>query len=121
MATFEDQYFGHYREVAFIEELFCTQTVYLGPGCSAIIERQAFHQKGHYREIPLYAMAVYCSLSFCPYTVGATAVSSNTECTPTDIMQGEFQTITGKALFTYLSVSCSCTNSGPAKTIKAEV
>ncbi len=43
MATFGDRHFGHYREVAFIEGLFYTQTVYLGPGCSAIIERLAFH------------------------------------------------------------------------------
>ncbi len=33
MTTFEDQNFGHYREVAFTEELFCAQTVFLGPGC----------------------------------------------------------------------------------------
>ncbi len=51
MATFEDQHWGHYREVAFIEELFYTQTVYLGPGCLAIIEKLAFHQRGHYREV----------------------------------------------------------------------
>ncbi len=51
--TFGDQYFGHYREVAFIEELFYTQTVYLGSGCSAIIEWLAFHQRQHYRAVPL--------------------------------------------------------------------
>ncbi len=48
MATFEDQDFGHYREVAFIEELFRAQTVYLGPGCLAIIERF------HYNIIPFF-------------------------------------------------------------------
>ncbi len=29
--------FGPYTEVAFIEGLFCTQTVHLGPGCLAVI------------------------------------------------------------------------------------
>ncbi len=54
MATFGDHDFGHYREVALIEELFCTQTVYLGPDCLAIIEKLAFPQRGHYREVSFY-------------------------------------------------------------------
>ncbi len=29
--------FGLYTEVVFVERLFCTQTVYLGPGCLAVI------------------------------------------------------------------------------------
>ncbi len=31
-ATLGEQHFGHYVRVAFIERLFCTQTVHLGPG-----------------------------------------------------------------------------------------
>ena len=35
--TFGEQCFGLYTEVAFVERLFCTQTVHLGPGCLAVI------------------------------------------------------------------------------------
>ncbi len=36
--TFGEQLcFGLYTEVAFVEGLFCTQTVHLGPGCLAVI------------------------------------------------------------------------------------
>ena len=35
--TFWKQCFGLYTEVAFVERLFCTQTVHLGPGCLAVI------------------------------------------------------------------------------------
>ncbi len=31
--TIREQCFGLYTEVAFVERLFCTQTVHLGPGC----------------------------------------------------------------------------------------
>ena len=31
--TFGEQYYGLYTEVAFVERLFCMQTVHLGPGC----------------------------------------------------------------------------------------
>ncbi len=43
MATFGDQYFGHYREVAFIERSFYTQFFYLG-GTWLL---------GHYKEVGL--------------------------------------------------------------------
>ncbi len=36
-ATLGEQHFGSYIGVAFIEGLFCTQTVHLGPGCLAVI------------------------------------------------------------------------------------
>ncbi len=35
--TFGEQCFGLYTEVAFVEGLFCTQIVHLGPGCLAVI------------------------------------------------------------------------------------
>ena len=35
--TFGEQCFGLYTKVAFVERLFCTQTVHLGPGCLAVI------------------------------------------------------------------------------------
>ncbi len=36
--TFGEQCFGLcYTEVAFVERLFCTKTVHLGPGCLAVI------------------------------------------------------------------------------------
>ncbi len=35
--TFGEQCFGLYTEVAFVERLFCTQTVHLGPGCLAVV------------------------------------------------------------------------------------
>ncbi len=37
MDTFGEQCFGIYTEVAFVEGLFCTQTVHLGRGCLAVI------------------------------------------------------------------------------------
>ncbi len=43
-ATFGEQHFGRYIGVAFIEGLFCTQTVHLGPGCLAVISQLAFIQ-----------------------------------------------------------------------------
>ncbi len=36
-ATLGEQNFSRYIGVAFIEGLFCTQTVHLGPGCLAVI------------------------------------------------------------------------------------
>ncbi len=38
-ATIGEQHFGCYIGVAFIEGLFCTQTVHLGPGFLAVIQR----------------------------------------------------------------------------------
>ena len=38
VATLGEQHFGRYIGVAFIEGLFGTQTVHLGPGCLAFIE-----------------------------------------------------------------------------------
>ncbi len=37
MDTFGEQCFGLYTEVAFVEGLFCSQTVHLGPGFLAVI------------------------------------------------------------------------------------
>ncbi len=37
-ATLGEQHFGRYIGVAFIEALFCTQTVHLGPGFLAVIQ-----------------------------------------------------------------------------------
>ncbi len=37
VATLGEQHFGRYIGVAFIEGLFCTQIVHLGPGCLAVI------------------------------------------------------------------------------------
>ena len=34
--TFGEQCFGLYTEVAFVERLFYTQTIQLGPGCLAV-------------------------------------------------------------------------------------
>ncbi len=38
-AILGEQNFGHYIGMAFIEGLFGTQTVHLGPGCLAVIPR----------------------------------------------------------------------------------
>ncbi len=35
--TFGEQHFGPYVEMAFIEGLFCTQTVHLGPGLYIVV------------------------------------------------------------------------------------
>ncbi len=43
-ATLGDQHFGRYIEVAFIDGLFCAQTVHLGPGCLAVTLQLAFIQ-----------------------------------------------------------------------------
>ncbi len=51
-ATHGEQHFGryNYREVTFIEGLFCTQTVHVGPGCLAVISQLAFIQGWPLRE-----------------------------------------------------------------------
>ncbi len=48
---------GCLAEVAFIEGLFCTQTVHLGPGFLAVIQRW---QGWLLREVPLCVMCVVC-------------------------------------------------------------
>ncbi len=54
-ATLGEQHFGRYTEVvAFIEGLFCTQTVHLGPECLAVISQLAFIQGWPLRGVPLY-------------------------------------------------------------------
>ncbi len=53
-----DQHFGHYTEVAFIEGLFCTQTVHLGPGYLTVISQLAFIQGWPLRGVPLYNCTV---------------------------------------------------------------
>ena len=42
--TFGEQSFGRYTEVAFVEGLFCVQTLHLGPVYLAVISQLAFHQ-----------------------------------------------------------------------------
>ncbi len=62
-ATLEEQHFDRYIGVAFIEGLFCTQTVHLGPGCLAVILQLAFIQGwllsdlnwSFLRGVPLYS------------------------------------------------------------------
>ncbi len=51
--TFWPLYFGRYIGVAFIEGLFSTQTVHLGPGCLAVISQLAFIQGWPLRGVPL--------------------------------------------------------------------
>ncbi len=53
-ATLGEQHFGHYTEVAFIERLFCTQTVHFGPGRYNYISQLAFIQWWPLRGVPLY-------------------------------------------------------------------
>ena len=44
MDTFGEQSFGRYTEVAFVEGLFCVQTLHLGPVYLAVISQLAFLQ-----------------------------------------------------------------------------
>ncbi len=53
-AILGEQHFAHYIiGVAFIERLFRTQTVHLGPGCPAIISQLAFIQGWPLKGVPL--------------------------------------------------------------------
>ena len=52
--TFEEQSFGRYTEVAFVEGLFCIQTLHLGPVYLAVISQLAFLQGWPLRGVPLY-------------------------------------------------------------------
>ncbi len=52
-AILGEQHFGRYIGVGFIEGLFCTQTVHLGPGCLAVISQLAFIQGWPLRGVPL--------------------------------------------------------------------
>ncbi len=45
-ATLGEHSFGRYKWVAFIEGLFCTQTVRLGPGFLAVIQRWSLFRGG---------------------------------------------------------------------------
>ncbi len=45
-ATLGEQHFGPYTGVAFIEGLSCTQTVHLGPGFLAVIQRWPLFRGG---------------------------------------------------------------------------
>ncbi len=45
-ATLGEQNVGRYIGVAFIEGLFCTQTVHLGPGFLAVIQRWLLFRGG---------------------------------------------------------------------------
>ncbi len=45
-ATLGEQNFGRYIGVAFIEGLFCTQTVHMGPGFLAVIQRWPLFRGG---------------------------------------------------------------------------
>ena len=52
--TFGEQSFGRYTEVAFVEGLFCIQTLHLGPVYLAIISQLAFLQGWPLRGVRLY-------------------------------------------------------------------
>ena len=51
--TFGEQSFGRYTEVAFVEGLFCVQTLHLGPVYLAVISQLAFLQGWPLRGVPL--------------------------------------------------------------------
>ena len=52
--TFGEQSFGRYTEVAFVEGLFCVQTLHLGPEYLAVISQLAFLQGWPLSGVPLY-------------------------------------------------------------------
>ena len=52
--TFGEQSFGRYTEVAFVEGLFCVQTLHLGPVYLAVISQLAVLQGWPLRGVPLY-------------------------------------------------------------------
>ncbi len=58
MDAFGEQCF--YTKVGFVEGLFCTQTVHLGPGCLAIILQLTFIRRWLLTEVPLYYEMVTC-------------------------------------------------------------
>ena len=51
--TFGEQSFGRYTEVAFVERLFCVQTLHLGPAYLAVISQLAVLQGWPLRGVPL--------------------------------------------------------------------
>ncbi len=63
-ATLGELNFGRYIGVAFIEGLFCTRTVHLGPGFLAVIqiERVAFIQGWLLRGVPLHVAIEYTDI-----------------------------------------------------------
>ncbi len=63
--TLGEQHFGRYIGVAFIEGLFCTQTVHLGPGCLAvIIIAVGLHSFRPLRGVPLYTYFIYRDIKY---------------------------------------------------------
>ncbi len=61
--TLGEQHFGRYIEVAFIEGSFCTQTVHLGPGCLAVIQRWPLFRGGRSEGFHCSAMCVAAHMS----------------------------------------------------------
>ncbi len=57
-ATLGEQHFGRYIGVAFIEGLFCTQTVHLGPGFRAVIQRWPLFRVAVKRGSTVYCMCI---------------------------------------------------------------
>ena len=55
--TFGEQCFDLYTEVVFVERLFCTQTVHLGPGCLAVI----IIATGLYSEVVVNMQRFHCN------------------------------------------------------------
>ncbi len=51
--------------VAYIEGLFCTQTVHLGPACLAVISQLAFIQGWPLRGVPLYSVTIIACRLHC--------------------------------------------------------
>ena len=51
--TFGEHSFGRYTEMAFVEGLFCVQTLHLGPVYLAVISQMAFLQGWPLRGVPL--------------------------------------------------------------------
>ena len=54
--TFREQSFGRYTEVAFVEGLFCVQTLHLGPVYLVVISQLAVLQGWPLSGVPLYSL-----------------------------------------------------------------
>ena len=62
MDTFGEHSFGRYTEVAFVEGLFCVQTLHLGPVYLAVISQLAFLQGWPLRGVPLYMVQIFMKI-----------------------------------------------------------
>ncbi len=78
-ATIGEQHFGCYIGVAFIEGLFCTQTVHLGPGFLAVIQRCLYSGVAVKRDSTVLELT--CYLSYCiKYLLYSAASAEMTVC-----------------------------------------